>query len=115
MKKGGGGIGSAQSHYQSAMQTNYFESDEERIERMHKFNKEIKAKYNDISMSMNINGRDEPYRYIVIRGNNSELVKKCLDYRQGDWQELQSTNTLFHFKWSPFSKGIRFDYLTGHG
>jgi Tubulin-tyrosine ligase family len=64
-------------------------------------------------MSLNTLGREEPYRYITLRGNNSELVKRCLDERE--WQEIQSTNTLFNFKWAPFSKGIRFDYLTGHG
>lgn len=66
-------------------------------------------------MSFNTLSREEPYRYIAIRGNNSELVKKCLDDRNGDWQEIQATNTLFNFKWVPFSKGIRFDYLSGHG
>jgi Tubulin-tyrosine ligase family len=50
-----------------------------------------------------------------MRGNNSDLVKRCLEDRNGDWQEISSKNTLFNFKWSPFSKGIRFDYLTGHG
>ena len=29
--------------------------------------------------------------------------------------EIQCTNTLFNFKWAPFSKGIRFDYLSSHG
>lgn len=82
---------------------------------MHRFQKEIKAKYNDISMTMNNSVKEEPYKYVIIRGNNSELVKRCLDERGGDWQEIQSINTLFHFKWSPFSKGIKFDYLTGHG
>jgi len=45
------------------------------------------------------------------------LVKRCLDERGNgaDWQEIQSINTLFNFKWVPFSKGIRFDYLSGHG
>ena len=52
---------------------------------------------------------------MVIRGNNSELVKKCLDDRNGEWQEIQCTNTIFNFKWVQLSKGIRFDYLSSHG
>lgn len=55
---------------------------------MHRFQKEIKAKYNDISMTMNNTVKEEPYKYVIIRGNNSELVKKCLDDRIGDWQEI---------------------------
>ena len=60
--------------------------------------------------------KDEPYKFVIIRGNNSELVKKCLvDDRNGDWEEIPSTNTLFNFKWAPFSKGVRYDYLSVHG
>lgn len=59
--------------------------------------------------------KEEPYKYIVIRGNNSGLVKRCLDNREGNWVEISSNNTLFNFKWIPFSKNIRFDYLTTHG
>ena len=60
--------------------------------------------------------KDEPYKFVIIRGNNSELVKRCLvEDRNGDWEEIPSTNTLFNFKWVPFSKGVRFDYLSVHG
>ena len=60
--------------------------------------------------------KDEPYKFVIIRGNNSDLVKRCLlDDRNGDWEEIPSTNTLFNFKWAPFSKGVRFDYLSVHG
>lgn len=52
---------------------------------------------------------------MVIRGNNSELVKRCLDDRGGDWTEIECTKTLYNFKWVPLSKGIRFDYLSSHG
>ncbi|CDW90267.1 ttl domain containing protein [Stylonychia lemnae] len=89
--------------------------DNEKIEKIFKLQKQIRAKYNDISVTQRQISKDEPYKYIVIRGNNSELVKKCLDQRGSDWQEISSNNTIFHFKWVPFSKGIRFDYLSSHG
>jgi len=63
-----------------------------------------------------LKAKDEPYKFVIIRGNNSDLVKRCLlDDRNGDWEEIPSTNTLFNFKWAPFSKGVRFDYLSVHG
>jgi hypothetical protein len=45
------------------------------------------------------------------------MVKRLLDERQNgeSWKEINSLNTLFHFKWVPWSKSIRFDYLTSHG
>ena len=82
------------------------ETEEEKMERIIRLQKQIKAKYNDISQNLK---KEEPYKYVIIRGNNSEIIKRCLDERNGDWQEIPSTNTLFNFKWAPFSKGIRFD------
>ena len=43
------------------------------------------------------------------------MVRRCLEDRGGDWQELPTTNTLFNFKWAPFSKGVRFEYLSING
>jgi hypothetical protein len=89
------------------------ETEEEKMERILRLQKQIKAKYNDISK---LKAKDEPYKFVIIRGNNSELVKRCLlEDRNGDWEEIPSTNTLFNFKWVPFSKGVRFDYLSVHG
>ena len=67
------------------------------------------AKYNDISINQKQSQNENPYKYVLIRGNNSELVKKILDSREQKWVEISSSNTLFDFKWSPFSKNIRFD------
>ena len=89
------------------------ETEEEKMERILRLQKQIKAKYNDISTK--IKAKDETYKYVIIRGNNSEIIKRCLEDRNGDWEEIPSTNTLFNFKWSPFSKGLRFDYLSVHG
>jgi hypothetical protein len=89
------------------------ETEEEKMERILRLQKQIKAKYNDISQKLKT--KDEPYKYVIIKGNNSELIKRCLEERNGDWVEISSTNTLFNFKWAPFSKGVRFDYLSVHG
>ena len=74
--------------------------------------REVQAKYNRISKT----GIDDDgkYRYILIWGNNSDLVKTVLDTREW-WVETPCTTTMFQFKWQPFSKGIRFDYLTEFG
>jgi hypothetical protein len=33
--------------------------------------------------------------------------------KRREWREV--TNTLFHFKWAPFSNGINFDLLNQNG
>ena len=40
------------------------------------------AKYNDISINQKQSQNENPYKYVLIRGNNSELVKKILDSRE---------------------------------
>ncbi len=54
------------------------------------------------------------YTYIVAKGNSSHLVSQALALRNYDWVETHNFNTLFHFKWSPVSCGIKFERLTGH-
>lgn len=50
-----------------------------------------------------------------MRGNNSDLIKKILDAREGSWVEVSSATTIFNFKWAPLSKSINFEYLSNHG
>jgi len=61
-------------------QQNYFESDDERLERMLRFQKEVKAKYNDISVTMNTVSKDEPYK--VSAKFSIKVITVCSDQRE---------------------------------
>jgi hypothetical protein len=49
------------------------------------------------------------YRYLILKGNNSNLVKRVLETREY-WVELEQQHlTLFSFKWAPVSKLINYE------
>lgn len=64
---------------------------EKEQEKFLEMQKEVKAHYNNI-----------------LRGNNSELVRRCMETRH-HWEETSASNTLFNFKWQPVAKGLKFD------
>lgn len=51
---------------------------------------------------------DGRYRFNLIKGNNSGLVKRVLTRRE-HWVELEQQHlTLYQFKWSPVSRLINY-------
>ena len=75
---------------------------------------EILAKYTQISQE-NVKGEDGIYRFSMVKGNNSALVKLVLTSRE-NWQELEQKHlSLFHFKWAPTSRYINFEQQGMHG
>ena len=58
---------------------------------------------------------DGRYRFNLIKGNNSGLVKRVLTKRE-HWVELEQQHlTLYQFKWSPVSRLINYQQLGAHG
>ena len=55
------------------------------------------------------------YKYIVCAGNNSQIVKRCLELRKDRWEETHDFDTLFNFKWHPLSRGIKFEMINTNG
>lgn len=53
----------------------------------------------------NLKPLDKYYYYSILPGNNSEVVKKCMD-RRLSWKE--TNNNIFNFRWQETSSG--FDY-----
>ena len=45
-------------------------------------------------------------------GNNSEIVRRCFERRSEYWKEVPNNCFLFHFKWMPFLKNLRFEQLS---
>ena len=74
--------------------------------------REIKAKYN--LLSLNKEEQTQLYKYIILSGNNSDVVKRVMEARPS-WVQIKSSQTLYHFKWSPVSRQIKFDFLCKHG
>lgn len=54
-------------------------------------------------------------QYLIVNGNNSSIVKKCMELRSERWEETTDFDTLFNFKWHPISKGIKFDMVNTYG
>jgi hypothetical protein len=52
----------------------------------------------------------DSYKYIVMGGNNSKLIKEVLQKRE-NWEETHPFSSLYNFKWKPDSNGLRFDQL----
>lgn len=74
------------------------------------------SKYNKISKENKPTLADDGfYRFSMVKGNNSSLVKTVLLSRE-HWLELEEKHlTLFSLKWAPVSRFIRFDQLGVHG
>ena len=53
---------------------------------------------------------EDPYTFVIIFGNNSQIVKQCME-RRTDWKEASESCSIFNFKWQPFSKGFYFDQI----
>lgn len=51
------------------------------------------------------------YNYIILKGNNSMIIKKCMGYRT-NWKELNDTSSpFFNLKWRPISSGRDYSNL----
>ena len=55
------------------------------------------------------------YKYSVISGNNSALIKKCMLLRHDRWEECNHFDKLYNFKWQPTSRGINFNQNNNMG
>lgn len=53
---------------------------------------------------------NQKYKYIVTAGNNSKLVKEAMRRRPW-WIEIPNIDSIFNFKWQPFSFGMKFREL----
>lgn len=59
--------------------------------------------------------RGKPYKFQVLPGNNSQLVRRVLTMsaRSAYWQELtNATSSHFHFRWAPVSRQVNFERLS---
>ena len=48
------------------------------------------------------------YKFVVVSGNNSNIIRKCMQLRAERWEETNSSDKLYNFKWQPVSFGINF-------
>lgn len=76
--------------------------------------KKATERYNIISANFKTNAQNETLKYIIMKGNNSDIIRRCMDLRPG-WEETADFNTMFNFRWQQFSKGIKFDQLSING
>lgn len=55
------------------------------------------------------------YRYVVIEGNNSKVIRTCMELRSDRWEETSSFDKIFNFKWQPVSRGINYETTNSFG
>ncbi len=55
---------------------------------------------------------DESYSFVIMFGNNCGIIRRGFERRMDHWKESPTFTSIFHFKWQPFSKGLRFDQLS---
>lgn len=53
---------------------------------------------------------EDCYKFIVVPGNNSGLIRKALERRDW-WIEIPPVHSMYNFKWQPVSAGIKFERL----
>lgn len=87
-------------------------AEEQELRQQLEAKREIKAKYN--LLSLNKQAGSELYKYILMLGNNHDVVKRVMDNRPS-WTQIKSSQTLYNFKWAPSSRQIKFDFLGKHG
>jgi hypothetical protein len=62
-----------------------------------------------------MNRSTQQYKFVVMPGNNGNLIKRCLDLRSSRWVETSSYDKLFNFRWQQLSRGLHFDKVNQQG
>lgn len=55
------------------------------------------------------------FQYVIIAGNNGNVVRRCMQLREERWEETNSFDKLYNFKWQPISRGIQFEVVNQFG
>ena len=55
------------------------------------------------------------YKYCIIDGNNSRIIRDCMALRDDRWEETSTFDKIFNFKWQPISRGINYDTVSTFG
>jgi hypothetical protein len=54
-------------------------------------------------------------KYAICKGNNSNIIRRCMSLRSERWDETNSFDKLFNFKWQPISRGVQFESINSFG
>lgn len=82
--------------------TNFERDIDREVVEMTQKRKEIFEKYNSISRELKDNDMNKGYRYVLLKGNNHQLIQRVMDKR-ASWVQASPAATLFEFKWAPLS------------
>lgn len=72
------------------------------------------AKENARAYSL-MNRAQTKYKYYISSGNNSSVVKRCMQLREERWEETNSFDKLFNFRWQPWARGLEFNIVNSFG
>lgn len=55
------------------------------------------------------------FKYFIQQGNNSGVVRRCMQLRETRWEETNSFDKLYNFRWQPWARGIPFNSINSFG
>ena len=64
---------------------------------------------------MNMHRTVQKYKYFIAAGNNSQVVKRCMDLRDDRWEETTASDKLYNFRWQPWGRLIDYKSVNSFG
>lgn len=64
---------------------------------------------------MNMHRTVQKYKYFIAAGNNSQVVKRCMDLRDDRWEETTPSDKLYNFRWQPWGRMIDYKSVNSFG
>jgi len=46
-----------------------------------------------------MNRNNQKYKFAICSGNNSNIIRRCMKLREERWEETNSFDKLYNFKW----------------
>eukprot|EP00825_Cyclidium_porcatum_P044004 TRINITY_DN6355_c0_g2_i2.p1 TRINITY_DN6355_c0_g2~~TRINITY_DN6355_c0_g2_i2.p1 ORF type:complete len:1019 (+),score=216.06 TRINITY_DN6355_c0_g2_i2:1004-4060(+) len=83
------------------------EKEKEQLQKQKNFSLQLTKQYNKHTT----NNGSQSFYYCVGQGNNPEVVQRVISKRE-NWKEVPVYSSTSQFIWVPWSKAIRFQYLT---
>lgn len=62
-----------------------------------------------------MNKQQKKYAFHIGQGNNSAIVKKMMLLREDRWEETNSFDKLFNFRWQPWARGLKYSSVNNFG
>lgn len=97
-----------------ALMVNQHDEIQKEIDKKKELRRKANEKYNTISANYKLTSKKQGLKYIIMKGNNSQIIEKWMSLRPG-WQKTTEFDTMFNFRWQQTSNGIKYSQLSMNG